>query len=75
MQYRASVELAIGHGVGVHVTEAPDEPALRATVQRMPFGAPRERASRVVTLATLQELLSAPAPHAAAHPLTETETP
>ncbi|MHA7281990.1 HAD-IA family hydrolase [Arthrobacter sp. TMS2-4] len=29
----------------------------------------------VVTLATLQELLSAPAPHSAARPLTETETP
>ncbi len=26
MQYRASVELAVGHGVGVHVTEAPGEP-------------------------------------------------
>ncbi len=26
MQYRSSIELAVGHGVGVHVTEAPDEP-------------------------------------------------
>ncbi len=26
MQYRASIELAVGHGVGVEVTEAPGEP-------------------------------------------------
>ena len=33
-------------------------PALRATVERMPFGAARDRASRVVTLATLRQSIS-----------------
>lgn len=33
MQYRASVELAIGHGVGVHVTEAPGESGHGARLQ------------------------------------------
>jgi len=45
MQFRSSVELAVGHGVGVHATEAPGEPGRGVRLQTAAM--PGEEVARV----------------------------